>query len=225
MELNVPFVIDETRLDEARTIKPPNHWDFEEWNGAWYPTKPKQLLREHFTLQAYSKEYGVDFKNMKEFDDWMDSTLDSIATTEYTCDICGYMAKSETAVENHKGSRNCRNRAERQRAEEQNKLYLAESERPATCEVCGITYKTKYGLATHLTTKKHLLNIKRQTQPLPTCCAVCDKALDTKIRFRRHMKESRKCHRIAREDLEKREIWEAQHKLFGCKFHLNRINF
>ena len=209
-----PRIIDTQKIHEKTMNKPVNHWDYQFFENYWYPKKSYKQVQEECNLERMNTYFpGKKFRSVEHAtihaNNWIDRKK-----TEYVCQKCGFKTSSEHRLENHANSSNCELRQKRLQAQLLGTKYIPPCLEMATCQVCNLNFTTKYCLNKHLKTKKHKDACKKIV--LPTHCKICDKDFD-KAKFKRHLKSSKKCHRLCRKN-GLQQTWLNYHELFACKF-------
>lgn len=219
-----PFEIDRDLVVLKQTEKPGNHWDFVFHDGFYYHRLPQKKIDELCHLKTLSKEFGVEFKSHEHFAQYFDKLCPE-EEIKHTCELCGYTTTTSTRLDNHRGSRTCTNNRRKKEAEERGQLFIPDHKKVAVCTVCDKSFKDRYTLATHEKTKAHKACVRalREGRITPTTCAVCCKKFlgDAKSitkKFKRHLKESTKCHGLVNKNEANMVAWLGLYGFFDCKF-------
>lgn len=219
----IPCEIDETLLESKQEIKPNNYWDFVFHEGFYYQKLSRKKIETLYFLKNLSREFGVEFTTRDNFIEWSDKQLNYVEN--HTCDRCGFQTTSLSRLDTHRGSRNCDYLLKKDEADKRGELFVPDHKKVVMCTVCGKAFKSKYTLATHEKTKAHRICAKnmREGRKIPTKCTVCNKTFkgDSKKitkTFKRHLKESAKCHKLVGKNETTRGEWLNLYQFFNCKF-------
>ena len=140
-------------------------------------------------LVDLSKEYGQVFTNLDDVWAYTDSQMQK----HNTCKKCGYMCRDYDHLERHSGNRECTRRQKVKASELANQEYKPEWKKKKWCDICKVSYSRYFK---HDETESHkekldeLLGKKFELK-----CTLCKKEFSKKIKFVRHLKESKICHR------------------------------
>jgi len=142
---NNMWQVDETRRKERTQIdKSFEHWNWVKHGGWWYPKLGRwEIFHKHNRLMLIEEHGTTDLLQL----------LDDEDSVRIACDVCGWEAKNQTDINNHKGNRKCRNRKARQDAEENGTTFELESQKKVACEHCSKTFANKYSCERHCKTQ------------------------------------------------------------------------
>ena len=211
-----PETIDTNRLSEKQTSRPVNAWDYIEFEGSWYPKRSYQQLERIWFLRDVSIEFGREFKTNEEFHQYVNEKCSY--EEEHICEICGFKSTSLARLETHRGSKNCIFREKRIKATRRGEVFIPDHQHAAFCGTCDKPFANKYCLATHEKTKSHKDLVKGLTVPSTCLCGKKFKGKGFQTRFRRHLREGKKCHKLANKTDENRIKWLNLHRQLQCKF-------
>ena len=195
----------------------------------YVPTKERYFLRvpphklqrkvdlRVLNLDNYDRS-GRMFSSLEEFLEWADHILnqDIIKYSDYVCQKCKFVCRSETQLKNHVDSLNCIRRQEMRKCKEANTVFVPDSEKPIYCECCQVLISNKYIYQKHIKTKKHLRN-KKSSIKFPLTCEICKQVYPDRKKFVRHLKQAKKCHKLLNTE-ENKAKWHQYYTLCGCKF-------
>ena len=140
-------------------------------------------------LVDLSKEHGQVFTSLDDVWAYTDSQMQK----HNTCKKCGYMCRDYDHLERHSGNRECTRRQKVKASELANQEYKPEWKKKKWCDICKVSYSRYFK---HDETESHkekldlLLGNKFELK-----CTLCKKEFTTKGKFKRHLKESKICHR------------------------------
>ena len=140
-------------------------------------------------LVQLSKEYGQVFTCLDDIWAYTDAEL----RKHNKCKKCGYICKDYDQLECHNGNRECIRRQKMNAAKLANQEYKPEWKKKKWCEICKVSYGRYFK---HDETDSHkekldeLLGKKFELK-----CTICKKEFPTKGKFKRHLRESKICHR------------------------------
>ena len=222
-----PIAVDQTRICEKRDDVPVDPWNWVLHSGFYFPKKTARQLEKDVFFRNLSREFGGSFKDADEFNSFAQNSLAYL--DDNRCPDCGFHASSLTTLENHQSSRNCLNRQRKQQCMLEKKLYVPVGMQMVRCDICSQDFTNAYSYKTHLLSQKHRDQLDKRAciRIIPEVCTVCNfnsnksgTKSEAKIKkaFIRHLRESRKCAKIAASTPEKRSEWRSLHKFFRCKF-------
>jgi hypothetical protein len=211
-----PITIDSKRISEKRDTRPVNPWDYVEYDGCWYPKRSYKELEKINFLKSCSEEFGKKFASTDEFQTWADEQCEFVE--EHTCTRCDFKSNSLARLEVHTGSRNCICREKRLLAQKNGEIFILDSQKPKICKICNKSFRNKYCLATHLKTTAHINAEKNVTIPKHCVCGKAFSGDNLKIKFRRHLKQSKNCHKKVCKCDELCAKWLYLHHILKCKF-------
>ena len=140
-------------------------------------------------LAALSKEYGVEFHSVDDIWAYTESEM----RKHNTCKKCGYICKNYDNLERHTGNRECVRRQKVKAAELANQEYKPDYKKKKWCDICKKSYSRYFD---HEGTELHNENLcKILGVKLKLKCILCEKTFPNKGKFKRHLKESKICHR------------------------------
>ena len=208
--------IDPKRVNERCEAKPPNVWDYVLHEKFYYPKRTYAQLSAIWFLKSCAQEFGQTFKTVDDFHAYSDKICSYV--DQRTCEKCGFKTTSEQRMQSHKDSRNCAYRTQKALAAARGKLFVPDSKKAAFCGSCNKPFLNRYSYEVHLKTDAH--KNKANCIEIPTKC-FCGKVFSGKTaatKFRRHLKEGRKCKILANSSNEGRIKWLGLHKRLKCKF-------
>ena len=205
---------------DARPLKTDPHSTlYREHGGKWYPRRCAEVLRKCGSLLGDNQLYGQKFYTCNERDTYIMGCLDDDAMKfdnfKIKCQYCGEKFDINR-IDAHENSRRCR----------QTQARANKDTKTTECKICNKSFKNKYTYLIHLKSKSHKRNeaiFTRRRSQVPTTCIVCSKTIQDPIKMRRHLKQARKCHRIADKSAESAANWNEMYDLLNCKF--NRLTF
>ena len=140
-------------------------------------------------LVHMSKEYGQIFTCIDDIWAYTEAEL----RKHNTCKKCGYICTNHDHMERHLGNRECVRRQRVQAAKLANQEYLPNWKKKKWCDICKTAYSRYFK---HELTKSHKENVdKLLGKEIELKCTLCKKQFTNKGAFRRHLKESKRCHR------------------------------
>ena len=219
-----PKIVDTNRLSEKKDRKPADYWNYHFFEGFWYHQLSSKQIQKMVFLESVERDFGLKFDSCDAFCEYVHNEIES-SEVEHTCKLCGFKTISSTRLENHVGSKNCEVRQKRNACREKGEVYIPDCKQPAKCFECNLTFRNKYVLEKHKKTKKHLRCV--QCTQMPHECKICDKNFEGKnssLRFRRHLKNSKKCHKMCVEDPVNLKLWNMYYKKLNCKFSKACVN-
>jgi hypothetical protein len=211
-----PETIDPNRVSERCEARPPNVWDYVEHEGFYYPKRTYKQLSTIWFLKSCNEEFGKSFESIDQFHAYSEDICTYIE--QHTCEKCGFKTTTDQKMQSHKDSRNCAYRVQKALAAKRGELFVPDSQKSAFCGICNKPFLNKYCLGVHLKTDAH--KDKANCIKIPTTC-FCGKVFTGKTaatKFRRHLKEGRKCKVLANSTNENRIKWLDLHKRLKCKF-------
>ena len=206
--------IDPKKLDERVPKLPVDPWNWVEFENYWYPKMKNNSGDHRQQLRDANKEFGTNFTSHDELYAYM-LRVCSFEVEEYICDICGSEFKTKQAYQNHKGSKACDDRRKRNEATQKGLIYLPDCLQKVHCKCCNKTLINRASYTRHLQSDEHNNNKQKQTA-LTTC--LCGNEYSNETAFRRHLKTSAKCHKIARSSEENKAKWSSLYNALNCKF-------
>ena len=212
-----PYEVDLARISEQKQSIPVDHWNYKLFNDVWYPVVSKIIKTQRLDLLRDRLEWGIHFKNLKEVTRWMDEELDK--PTYFYCDTCDFKSECIEKLNRHIGTNACRLMKLKLDCKKNKDLYIPPHKNAGFCVVCNKHFLNKYSLERHNKSPLHRENLN--VEPKPTHCMVCKCAFDVKnlAKTRRHLKSSKKCHRIAAADKDLFLKWSWMYSRFSCKFN------
>ena len=217
----LPETIDPDRVHEKQARKPLTYWSYIEHEGFWYPKRSQRAMEAIYRLRRSTRLCNRTFNSLSEFDSYAKEQKKVLENMTWPCYLCGFVLKTSDSLLKHKGSKNCSDRARRREAEKRGEAYVVPSQKRAYCAICSTSFFRKYELNDHLKTQAH--KDKAKCIEIPTACFCGKGKLDTAIKFRRHLKDSKKCHKKMNKTTEDQSKWLHLHTLFRCKFSTKGI--